>query len=84
VSFYTLSVRINGDVAPCCVDYAGGTNIGNLINTPLKELWQGSTMKEFWKMQLRGMNHNNPSCRYCDLFKNRYYARDKVDGIMID
>lgn len=84
VSFYTLSVRNNGDVAPCCVDYAGGTNIGNINETSLQKLWQGEAMRNFWKMQLLGENYRNSSCRNCELYKSSYYSKDNVDGVPID
>jgi radical SAM protein with 4Fe4S-binding SPASM domain len=84
VSFYTLSVRNNGDVAPCCVDYAGGTNVGNILETPLKDLWQGDAMRKFWQMQLLGENHRNPSCGSCELYKSSYYSKDNVDGVPIE
>jgi radical SAM protein with 4Fe4S-binding SPASM domain len=84
VSFYTLSVRNNGDVAPCCVDYAGGTNIGNITKTPLKDLWQGEALRKFWSMQLLGKNYMNPSCGNCELYKSSYYTKDNVDGVPVE
>jgi len=81
VSFYTLSVRNNGDVAPCCVDWSGGTNIGNIFDMPLKEIWQGERMRLFWIMQLEGRNFENASCRNCQVYKSNYYSKDNVDGV---
>ncbi|MDR0221799.1 MAG: radical SAM protein [Lachnospiraceae bacterium] len=84
VSFYTFAVRNNGDASPCCVDWSGGTNIGNIRENPLKDIWQGERMKAFWKMQLAGQNHKNPSCRNCNIYKSNYYSKDNVDGVPVE
>jgi len=83
-SFYTLAVRNNGDVAPCCIDWSGGTNIGNIFDSSLKDIWQGKRMKSFWTLQLMGQNANNSSCRNCNIYKSSYYSKDNVDGVPIE
>jgi MoaA/NifB/PqqE/SkfB family radical SAM enzyme len=50
--FFTLAVRSNGDVSPCCIDWIGGTNIGNVYEETLEDIWYGDKMFEFRKMQL--------------------------------
>ena len=80
-SFYMLAVRNNGDISPCCVDWLGGTNIGNMSDITLREVWQGEPMRSFWYMQLSKQNTRNKSCRNCNVYKSDYYARDDVDGV---
>jgi radical SAM protein with 4Fe4S-binding SPASM domain len=80
LSFYIMAVRNNGDASPCCNDWLGGTNIGNIYQTGMREIWQGLPMRNFWKMQLRGENYKNPSCKNCDIYRSNYYAKDNVDG----
>ena len=84
VSFYTLSVRNNGDVAPCCVDWSGGTNVGNIADMSLRDIWLGEQMRQFWIMQLQGRNAENKSCRNCRVYKSNYYSKDDVDGVSIE
>ena len=83
-SFYMLSVRSNGDISPCCVDWIGGTNVGNISTISLRDAWQGESMRSFWKMQLSGQNMQNKSCRYCNVYKSDYYAKDDVDGVPVE
>jgi radical SAM protein with 4Fe4S-binding SPASM domain len=80
LSFYILSVRNNGDVSPCCNDWSGNTNVGNINETELRKIWQGPPMRNFWKMQLSGENFKNPSCKNCKIYKSSYYAKDNVDS----
>jgi MoaA/NifB/PqqE/SkfB family radical SAM enzyme len=84
ISFYTLAVRCNGDTAPCCVDWNGGTNIGNIHETALKDIWLGEGMRRFWMMQLQGKNNKNESCRTCRIYKSGHYSKDNVDGVPVE
>ena len=82
--FTTLAVRSNGDVSPCCVDWVGGTNLGNILETPIQEIWNGETMYEFRKMQLENRRKENSSCGQCELVSNDYYTRDNIDGFPVE
>lgn len=82
--FTTMSVRSNGDVSPCCVDWCGGTNIGNVLESTLEELWNGNAMYEFRKMQLENRKSENESCRNCEFYKNDHYIKDSIDGFPVE
>lgn len=82
--FTTLSIRSNGEVSPCCVDWSGGTNLGNIKNNSIQDIWNGDTMYEFRKMQLENRRNENISCRNCELADNDYYTRDNIDGFPIE
>jgi len=82
--FFTLAVRSNGDVSPCCIDWIGGTNIGNVFKETLEDVWYGERMFEFRKMQLKNRKNENESCRNCELFLSDYYTRDNIDGFPVE
>lgn len=84
MAFTTLAIRSNGAVSPCCVDWSGGTNLGNIADTPIREIWEGDVMYEFRKMQLENRRKENPSCRNCELADNNYYTRDNIDGFPVE
>jgi radical SAM protein with 4Fe4S-binding SPASM domain len=79
MAFTTMAVRSNGDVSPCCVDYIGGTNLGNVEDTSLEALWNSDTWHAFMKMQLEGRKHEVSSCAHCDFYANDYYIKDTID-----
>jgi len=58
----TIVVLWNGDIVPCCVDYDGELNLGNVMTDNLFQVWDG-------KMEALRLNHirgNYPSlCRKC-------------------
>lgn len=84
MAFTTMAVRSDGTVSPCCVDWAGGTNIGSVLEQNIREIWNGDRMYEFRKMQLENRRRENPSCRNCDLPNNGYYTRDNIDGFPVE
>lgn len=82
--FTTLAVRSDGAVSPCCVDWIGGTNLGNLLEENIKDIWNGEAMYQFRKMQLENRRWENASCKNCELVQNDYYTRDNIDGFPVE
>ena len=80
MAFTTMAVLNNGDVSPCCVDFIGGTKLGNMDESSLQTIWNSAPWYEFQKMQLENRKHENPSCARCDFYLNNYYIKDTVDG----
>lgn len=84
MAFTTMAVRSNGAVSPCCVDFIGGTNLGNVDETSLQELWQSKVWFEFQKMQLENRKNENSSCARCDIYRSDHYTRDNIDGFPVE
>lgn len=84
MAFTTMAVRSNGDVAPCCVDFIGGTNLGNADQHSLQEIWNSDPWYEFQKMQLENRKCENYSCSRCDIYLSDYYTRDNIDGFPVE
>lgn len=82
--FTTMAVRSNGDVSPCCVDFIGGTNLGNADDHSLKEIWNSEQWYEFQKMQLQNRKHENYSCARCVIYRSDHYTRDNIDGFPVE
>lgn len=84
MAFTTMAVRSNGDVSPCCVDYIGGTNLGNMEQHGMLEIWHSERWFEFQKMQLENRKQENCSCARCDIYRNDHYTRDTIDGFPVE
>ena len=84
MAFTTLAIRSDGEVSPCCVDWIGGTNLGNIRTEHIRDIWNGEAMYQFRKMQLENRRRENPSCRKCELADNDYYTRDNIDGFPVE
>jgi radical SAM protein with 4Fe4S-binding SPASM domain len=84
MAFTTVAVRSNGDVSPCCVDFIGGTNLGNAESDRIPELWVSDRWRDFQRMQLQGRKHENDSCARCDSSQSDHYTLDDIDGVPVE
>lgn len=84
MAFTTMAVRSNGAVSPCCVDFIGGTNLGNVDDHSLQEIWNSDRWFEFQKMQLQDRKDENYSCARCDIYRSDHYTRDNIDGFPVE
>lgn len=60
-----LIILSNGDVIPCCIDYEGKLKLGNIMNRPLKKIWNGDAMQYLRRQHLEG--NYPPLCKNCDM-----------------
>lgn len=84
MAFTTMAVRSNGDIAPCCVDFIGGTNLDNIEEHSMREIWHSDRWFKFQKMQLQNRKHENYSCARCDIYLSDHYTRDNIDGFPVE
>ena len=82
--FTTMAVRSNGDVSPCCVDFIGGTNLGNVDSSTLSDIWNSEAWYQFQKQQLEDRKDENPSCARCDIYRSDHYTLDNIDGFPVE
>lgn len=59
-----LSVHVNGDVVPCCRDPHGRFVIGNLLQQPMHEIWNGNAMRTVRRNVARAQR-SFPLCALC-------------------
>jgi radical SAM protein with 4Fe4S-binding SPASM domain len=82
--FKMISIRYDGDVIVCDPDWENNTKIGNALKEPVKSIWHGKAMHDFWKMQLENRRWENESCRKCTFLTNNSYVFDDLDGVSVD
>lgn len=82
--FKMMSIRYNGDVVVCDPDWLNNTKIGNALEQPLNEIWDGEAMYQFRRMQLENRRCENPSCKACNTFLTDNYTVDNLDGFPVE
>ena len=80
MAFTTMTVCSNDNVSPCCVDFIGGINLGNVDESSLQQIWNSNSWYEFQKMQLKDRKEENYSCSRCYFYLNDHYTMDNIDG----
>jgi radical SAM protein with 4Fe4S-binding SPASM domain len=76
--FYTMVVKANGDVVPCCVGWEKSLVIGNVKEKSLAEIWASPQMRAIQLAHLRGEKHALAACKSCDM---AYSCPDSVDSV---
>ena len=68
-----LFILADGTVMPCCRAMKGGneirTNLGNVKDRKIEDIWQSKLMKEMRKLHFKGKSHLVPMCMRCGLRK---------------
>lgn len=67
--FKTLAINSNGDASVCCVDWSHETSVGNALETPIAEIWNGAVLCEFRLKHLRNARNEIDACRNCQYIK---------------
>lgn len=62
--FDKLSIHHDGSVRVCCNDFDGITNLGNVNDTPLAEIWRHPQMEEY-RRRLSANEYGGPLCSSC-------------------
>lgn len=76
--FYMLTIKANGDVSVCCVDWSGQLVLGNVKDLTLKQMWEGDKLKELRLAHLRHSRDTYLACRNCDAL---YTSPDNLDSL---
>lgn len=63
--FRELGIRWDGKVAGCCIHWTGSVKVGDLMRTPLDELWLGPVMEAMRHKLYHGQRDFGP-CKSCD------------------
>ncbi len=64
--FYKMFVDWNGDVFFCCNDWGKEINIGNMVKSPLEDVWMGDIIKEY-REKLKVGDRNHSPCKSCSV-----------------
>lgn len=63
----TPMVHVNGDLTTCCLDEHLRNRLGNVMETPLAELWNGPLLKSWRIAQAEGrFSESGPYCNACN------------------
>lgn len=81
--FTHMTIKGNGQVVVCCVDWKLKTLIGDASKSSLREIWNSKELYDFRCMTLLTKGQKNEMCRECEI-PLRGYPEDDIDGISIE
>ncbi|OHE54978.1 MAG: hypothetical protein A2Z47_00530 [Thermodesulfovibrio sp. RBG_19FT_COMBO_42_12] len=65
--WYSMSIRWDGTVVPCCVDLSGDMPLGDVRKETLLEIWNGQKLIELREKIASGRYTDVPLCKGCDI-----------------
>jgi len=81
--FDSMVINYNGDVPVCCLDTFNQTNMGNVFDNNVKEVWQGSDFEFVRKAQIDGDYDKIPFCKNCDIWASDHYNETTEGNLFI-
>jgi len=81
--FRDFTVRYNGNVPICCVDFRGVIKCGNVLDVnSLEEIWNGEVFSAIRRFMYHGMRSKVHPCRICDAVGYRLGFLPDKKGLM--
>lgn len=77
--FFFLCVDSQGNVMPCWMDWSNGAVIGNIMETPLIDIWNGERLREFRLRHLAGRRSEIAVCENCE-FIHGVHPQSDIDA----
>jgi len=83
--FYDMVVDFDGALEPCTVDWIHKTELGNVKDQSLYELWNGKNFNDLRRLHLRGQRPSHPLCgkcvtlQYCNVDNIDIYANELLE-----
>lgn len=67
--WHGLVIRWDGKIVPCCRDIKGDYLVGDVNDTPLREIWNNDRMVQLRKAHLERRLSQHILCRNCDVVR---------------
>lgn len=81
--YLTMPVHNDGTVTVCCLDSWRQTNMGNVFETSVKEVWQGEKFQEVRRLHEEGRWSEVPVCDKCNGWVQYLFDEEVRDGLLI-
>jgi len=79
----TMAINHKGDVPICCLDSFNKTNMGNVFEEGVKNVWNGEKFQEMRKLHETGQYKKIPLCARCDVWTNYLIKETVSNGVLI-
>jgi radical SAM protein with 4Fe4S-binding SPASM domain len=81
--YKTMPIHNDGTVTVCCLDGFKDTNVGNVIDKGIKEIWQGEEFAKIRYYHETGQWDKVPFCAKCNGWAQYEFEDEVRDGLLI-
>jgi MoaA/NifB/PqqE/SkfB family radical SAM enzyme len=83
VLYHTMPVHNDGTVTICCLDGFRDTDVGNVFESGVKEVWQGEAFAKVRYYHETGQWDKAPFCKSCNGWAQHEFVDEVQDGLLI-
>ena len=80
--FKSLQVNADGSVFPCCIDWQGVNNLGNILDLSLPSIWNSRALFDLRMLHLKGKKDTHSPCKGCEM--NELSDIEDIDAYAAD
>jgi radical SAM protein with 4Fe4S-binding SPASM domain len=81
--YQNMYIHHNGDVAVCCWDAYGKTNLGNVFKQGVKGVWHGKEFQRLRRLHETGQWKKIPFCTACQDWPRYIYTEEIQRGNLL-
>ena len=78
IPFYKMFIDWNGDVLTCSEDWGRESNLGNINESTIKDIWLGSNIKYYRNHLYKGKRNKCSPCKGCDI-NGTLWGKEQAD-----
>ena len=78
IPFYKMFIDWNGDVLTCSEDWARQSNLGNVLESNIKDIWLGGQIDFYRKFLYKGNRNKCKPCNACDI-NGTLWGKEQAD-----
>jgi radical SAM protein with 4Fe4S-binding SPASM domain len=79
----TMAINHQGDVPICCLDSFNETNMGNVFQSGLKNVWHCEKFQEVRYYHEMSQYEKVPLCKNCDVWANYISNEKEINGVLV-
>jgi len=79
----TMPIHNDGSVTICCLDSWRKTNMGNVFENSVADIWKGNKFQEVRKLHEEGRWDDLPICKKCNGWVQFSYEEEIVNNLLI-
>lgn len=81
--YLTMPIHNDGTVTVCCLDSWRTTNMGNVFETSVEDVWHGARFQEVRRLHEEGRWDEVPVCKTCNGWVQFLYEEGVRDGLLV-
>lgn len=81
--YTTMAIQANGNVSMCCLDAYASTNVGNVFDDSIADIWNGPKLESIRKQHEQNDYSGLPLCQNCDRWKSYDFTEELIGNILV-